>query len=76
VCKTSHTEFTWSILPPGDWNRRRQFRVAEWRNVRRARPESAVDFAPCVLGVDEAEKPAKTKGFFRRAKRAVSQRWA
>ena len=42
---------------------RRQFRVASSRNVRHASPESAVDFAPCVLDLDEAEKPAKAKGF-------------
>jgi hypothetical protein len=70
------TEFAGSILPPSDWNQRRHFRVAERRNVRRARPESAVDFPPCVLGVDEAEKPAKAKDSFRRAKRAVSRRWS
>jgi hypothetical protein len=41
-----------------------------------ARAESAVDFAPLRLGLDEAEKPAKRKDSFRRAKRAVSRRWS
>jgi hypothetical protein len=31
---------------------------------------------PCVLGLDEAEKPAKAKDSFRRAKRTVSRRWS
>jgi hypothetical protein len=42
---------------------RRHFRVAEPRYVRRASPESAVDFAPLRFGRRRGGKPAKAKGF-------------
>jgi hypothetical protein len=42
---------------------RRHFRVADSRNVRRASPNAPLISLPCVLAFDEAEKPAKAKGF-------------
>jgi hypothetical protein len=42
---------------------RRHFRVAERRNVRRARPESAVDFAPLRFGPRRGGKTSKSEGF-------------
>jgi hypothetical protein len=44
-------------------DRRRDFRVAKSRNVRRVSPESAVDFAPLRFGPRRGGKPAKAKGF-------------
>ena len=51
------------IIPPSDWNRRRQFRVAEPRDVRHGALKPPLISPLCVLGLDEAEKPAKAKGF-------------
>jgi len=42
---------------------RRHFRVAESGSARHARPEGRRFRGFCVLGLDEAEKPAKAKGF-------------
>ena len=42
---------------------RRHFRVAEPRDVRRARPESAVDFAPPRFGPRRGGKTGKSEGY-------------
>jgi hypothetical protein len=52
---------------------RRHFRVADSRTVRRARPESAVDFALLHFGPRRGGKTGKSEAFFRRAKRTVSR---
>jgi hypothetical protein len=58
-----------------DSNGLRHSRVAGPRNLRRASREAAVDFAALAFWASKSGKTAKAKGFFRRAKRAVSRRW-